>query len=83
MKLKPQVKAKSEQVTVRFPADVHAQIEAYTELLGGETDRNYVIVEAVRLFLDGDREFQQALSSRGNTGGSRRATVRKTEDDRA
>jgi hypothetical protein len=82
MKLKPQVKTKSEQVTVRFPADVHAQVEAYTELLGGETDRNYVIVEAVRLFLDGDREFQQAVAARGGTGASRRST-RKAEDDRA
>jgi hypothetical protein len=82
MKLKPQVKAKSEQVTVRFPADVHAQVEAYTQLLGGETDRNYVIVEAVRLFLDGDREFQKAVTARGGNGSSRRST-RKTEDDRA
>jgi hypothetical protein len=82
MKLKPQVKAKSEQVTVRFPADVHAQVEAYTQLLGGETDRNYVIVEAVRLFLDGDREFQQAVAAREGTGASRRST-RKAQDDRA
>jgi hypothetical protein len=83
MKLKPQVKAKSEQVTVRFPADVHAQVEAYTELLGGETDRNYVIVEAVRQFLDSDREFQQAVAAREGTGASRRSTHRKAEDDRA
>ena len=42
-----------------------------------------VIVEAVRLFLDGDREFQLALASLGNTGASRRASVRKTVGDRA
>jgi hypothetical protein len=69
VKLKPQLKTRSEQVTVRFPAEVHAQVQAYTELLGGETDRNYVIVEAVRRFLEGDREFQQALAAK--SAGSR------------
>lgn len=64
MKLKPQLKTRSEQVTVRFPAEVHAQVVAYTEVLGGETDRNYVIVEAVRRFLATDRDFQQALAAK-------------------
>jgi hypothetical protein len=62
VKLKPQLKTRSEQVTVRFPAEVHAQVQAYTELLGGETDRNDVIVEAVRLFLEG--RPRMALASR-------------------
>jgi hypothetical protein len=63
MKLKPQLKTRSEQVTVRFPAEVHAQVVAYTELLGGETG-NYVIVEEVRRFLETDRAFQQAMAAK-------------------
>lgn len=38
MKLKPQLNTRSEQVTVRLPAEVYAHLVADTELLGGETD---------------------------------------------
>lgn len=61
MRIKPQ----GEQVVVRvkLPAELHAQLEAYRALLGERTRMDYVISEALRSFLAGDKEFRRTILS--------------------
>ena len=59
MRIKPQ----GEQVIVRvkLPAELHAQLEAYRALLGERTRMDYVISEALRSFLAGDKDFRRTV----------------------
>ena len=61
MKIKPQ----SEHVIVRVkvPAELHAQLERYRGLLGERTRLDYVVTEALRAFLAGDKEFRRTLAA--------------------
>ena len=72
MKLRPLIPQKLEQVTVRFPVSLYQQVLAYKDVLGEATDRNYVIVEAVRAFLASDKEFQHVVARRKTTHDSGR-----------
>jgi hypothetical protein len=80
MKLRPLIPEKFEQVTVRFPVDLYAHVLAYKDVLGEATDRNYVIVEAVRAFLAGNKEFQKlvAQSRTGRERSRRQQTASET-----
>ena len=59
MRLDPPKKVGSQKVSVLFPEDLLGEVDDYARMLGSHADRRYVIVQGVRHFLSGDREFQK------------------------
>lgn len=64
MRLDPPKKIGTQKVSVLFPEDLLGEVDEYARMLGAPADRSYVIVQGVRYFLDGDREFQRKRRTR-------------------
>jgi hypothetical protein len=62
IRIKPQPHTAPVALRVKVPADLHAQLDKYRVLLGPKTQMDYVVIEALRAFLKGDREFKQRLN---------------------
>ena len=59
MKIKPQ--SDTVVIRVKVPQELHAQLERYRSLLGARTRLDYVVSEALRCFLAGDRDFRRTV----------------------
>jgi hypothetical protein len=62
MRIKPQLQTAPVALRVKVPGDLYAQLDKYRALLGPKTQMDYVVIEALRAFLKGDREFKQRLN---------------------
>jgi hypothetical protein len=62
MRIKPQPQVAPVPLRVKVPGDLYAQLDRYRALLGPRTQMDYVVIEALRAFLKGDREFKQRLN---------------------
>ena len=62
MRIKPQ--AEYVVLRVKLPAELHEQLERYRALLGQRTRMDYVVTEALRSFLAGDKDFRRAVAER-------------------
>ena len=69
MRLDPPKKIGTQKVSVLFPEDLLTDVDEYARMLGAPADRSYVIVQGVRHFLSGDREFQKKRRTRFSTRG--------------
>ena len=63
MKIKPQ--SDTVFIRVKVPVELHVQLERYRSLLGERTRLDYVVSEALRCFLAGDRDFRRTAEGRG------------------
>ena len=60
LKLKPEPEDGKEKFSLSLPTDVAQSLGFYKELLGAKS-MNYIIVEAIRSFLEGDRAFRSSM----------------------
>ncbi len=51
-------------LNLRLPASLVAELDAYAEYVGGESDRRYVAHQIVASYLARDKEFRNWLESR-------------------
>jgi metal-responsive CopG/Arc/MetJ family transcriptional regulator len=56
--IQPKVKPKMRTLTVSLPESVLAALDEYCRLLGADTDRTYIVSEALRLVISRDKRFK-------------------------
>ena len=77
LKLKPEPEDGKEKFSLSLPTDVAQPLAFYKELLGAKS-MNYIIVEAIRSFLEGDKSFQK-LYAEHKAGGAAQAGSRRPD----
>jgi hypothetical protein len=63
-RIQPKAAVEFETVTLRLPAELVRAVEQYARYLGGSTDRNYVITQALEIALRQDPDFQKTLGAK-------------------
>lgn len=72
--VEPRQREANASLNLRLPASVVAELDAYAEYVGGESDRRYVAHQILTAFLARDRDFREWLESRAHGSGSSGAT---------
>ncbi len=59
-RIQPKPVVELETITLRLPAQLVREVDAYARHLGGSSDRTYVIAQAIELAIDRDDDFREA-----------------------
>ena len=58
--IQPKLKHKMRTLTVSLPEGALAALDEYCRLLGGHTDRTYIVSEALRQVIGRDKRFKNS-----------------------
>lgn len=57
--IQPKVKARTKTITISLSEDQLTALDAYCKFLGGDTDRSYVVAQALRQVMGRDKRVRK------------------------